>query len=539
MRRPIRCGTILLLASLIGMPTVGTAAQRAPAPQKAPPSRKPAPRSSTPAAKPTAPPSVKPSGVKPTPAPTPKGYPFTNVHPRTVPIKPFTFDPPEPRREVLPNGLVIYLMEDHDLPVFNISAYTKVGGIYVPPEKAGLGGLTGTVMRTGGTEELTGDEIDRRLEFVGARVETSIGAEYGTASGTSLIKDSDLVIEILNGILRNPAFREEKLELARGQVLEALRRQNDDPNAISAREFSRLVYGRESPYALVPTVRTVRNVKREDLREFHRRFYHPNNTILAVSGDFKSEEMLARLRKAFGSWERKPVEFPKLDPVREVEKRQVYVVTRDLPQTVVRMGHLGMRRHSPDEPAVSVLNEIFGGGGFSSRLMREVRSNRGLAYSVGAIIRSGPDRGLYLAAAQTKTESASETAELIADLMEEIRSKPVTAEEVNLAKESILNSYVFQFDSAAEIARQRALLELQGFPADYLETYPAKIRAVTPADVRTAAQKYLHPDRMVVLFVGKTEGLTPPNSKLGPATPLELEPVDDPASKMPDERKVP
>lgn len=473
------------------------------------------------------------------PAAAPKAFPHAQTHPRTIKIKPFTFDPPEPRREVLPNGLVIYLLEDHDLPVFSITAYTKVGSLYAPQEKAGLAGIAGTVLRTGGTETRTGDQIDQDLEFVGAAVETGIGMEYGTAGAQSLIKDRDLILGILNDLLRRPAFREDKIELARAQAIEGIRRQNDDPNNISAREFARLVYGRESPYAQVPTISSLKSITRQDLLQFHRRFYHPNNTIMAVSGAFKADEMLKKLRETFGSWERSPVEFPKLDPLKDPQGGRVFHVARDLPQTVIRMGHLGISRLSPDRPAVAVLNEIFGSGGFTSRLMREVRSNRGLAYSVWGVIGVGPDRGLFTASAQTKSESAVEAAQLIRKMIADIRSDSVTEEEVRLAKESILNSYIFQFDSPSEIVRQKAELELLGYPPDWMETYPKRIQAVTPSQVQQAAQKYFHPDQMVFLVVGGSAGGQPPLSSLGTVTPLTLDPLGDPSEVVPDERKVP
>jgi zinc protease len=482
-------------------------------------------------AKPAASPSKQPmfDGVSPY-AP---GFPYGLTKPDTVKIKDYKFNPPEPRREVLPNGLVIYMLEDHDLPIFHMIAYTKVGGIYVPQDKAGLASLTGMVMRTGGTESQTGDQIDQALEYVGASVETGIAQEYGTASGTSLAKNSDLVIKTLSDIVRHPAFAEDKIELARGQVIEGIRRQNDDPNQIAVREFRRLVYGKSSPWARVPTMASVRGIARQDLVDFHQKFYHPNNTILAISGDFKADAMLAKIRSTFGDWSKAAVDYPKFEPLQEIARTQVYTVTRDLPQTVVWMGHLGIRRHSPDKPAVDVLNEILGAGGFTSRLTREVRSNMGLAYSVAGVLTPGPDRGLFYSYAQTRTESALQAATVMRRIIGEMITKPVTAQEVRLAKDSILNSYVFQYDSPSEIVSQRASLEMLGYPSDYMKTYPEQVRKVTPEAVKAAAAKYLHPDRMLYLVVGKTEGVKPAVSTLGPVQTLALDPIEDTAPGSP------
>jgi predicted Zn-dependent peptidase len=476
--------------------------------------------------------SVKPAASSKAPAfdgvsPYAPGYPYGLTKPGSLKFKDYTFNPPEPRRVALPNGLIIYLLEDHELPVFNLIAYTKVGSIYVPEDKAGLSSLTGSVMRTGGTESQTGDQIDQALEYVGASVESGISQEYGSVSGTSLIKDSDLVIKTVNDILRHPAFAEDKLELARGQVIEGIRRQNDDPNQIAGREFRRLVYGRDSPWARVPTMTSVRSITRQDLVNFHHRYFHPNNTLIALSGDFKADAMMAKLRSTFGNWEKAAIEYPKLAPVKDVPKTQVFTVARDLPQTVVYMGHVGMHRDPIEKPTVDVLNEILGGGGFTSRLMREVRSNQGLAYSVVGVLTPGADRGLFFSYAQTRTESAMQAATVMRRIIGEMVTKPVTEEEVRLAKDSILNSYVFQYDSPYAIVSQRAYYELLGYPDGYMKRYPELIRKVTPAAVKAAAAKYLHPDRMVYLVVGKTEGVKPAVSTLGPVSALQLDPIED------------
>lgn len=455
-------------------------------------------------------------------APAHADYPFLETRPESISIGALEFSPPEPERRVLPNGMVVYLLPNHELPLFQATAHFKAGSIYEPAEKLGLASLTGVVMRTGGTEEKTGDELDQELELLAARVETAISRETGSASVSTLKKDIDTGLAIFADVLRRPAFREDKLELARKQMLEAIRRQNDDPSEVARREFSRLLYGADNPWGRVPTVETVNAVRRQDLVEFHRRFLHPNNVILAASGDFEPDELMAKIEKLFGDWPKQEVRFPEVAPVPSELEPTVYLIRRDAPQTIVRWGHFGMRRHSEDRPAVEVMNFILGAGDFSSRLVREIRTNRGLAYQVGGLVTEGTDRGVFVALALTKTESTAETAGLIRQVIRDMIEKAPTEEEVRLAKEALLNSYVFEYESPESLVNAHASNELLGYPRDYLRTYPERIQKVTVADVYAAARKYLHPDRMMLLVVGgppESEGL----STFGPVKEIQLE----------------
>jgi predicted Zn-dependent peptidase len=455
------------------------------------------------------------------------GYPYKLASPSSIKIKPFHFNPPEPRREVLSNGMVLYVMEDHELPIVNVSAYVKTGSLYDPAGKSGLAGLTAATLRTGGTTRQTGDEIDQALDFVGASLGFgAYSSEILSAGGTSLVKDSDLLIRTLADILQHPVFADNKLELARNQALEGIRRQNDEPQAIAQRQFKRLVYGASSPWAQTPTLASVRSITRQDLIDFHRRYFHPNDTILAIAGDFKADDMLAKLRNAFGDWEKASIDYPKIAPLQDIRKSAVYVVNKDVPQTVIWMGHLGYRRGDPNRPAIEVMNQILGQGPFTSRLMQQVRSDRGYAYSVWGGSFPGTDRGMFYAEAESKTESAIPAAKLMDQIIAQMKTNPPSEAEVKSAKEQILNSYVFQFASPFGIVDQRATFEMLGYPRDYMKTYPEAVRKVTPADVKAAALKYLHPDRMVMLLVGNESELKPGFSKLGSVTEL---PLDNPA----------
>jgi len=443
--------------------------------------------------------------------------------PDDVPIPELTFSPPKTERLVLDNGMVVHLLEDHELPLFDVVAYFRTGSIYDPEDKIGLAGLTGVVMRTGGTETMTGDEIDEELEFMAGSVETSIGIEAAIASLSVLKDDIDRGIEIFADVVRNPAFRDEKVQLAKNQALEGIRRRYDTPGGTAAAEFPKLVYGARSPWARLSTVSTVENVVRADMVAFHKKYFHPNNMILGVAGDFDSKEIVSKIERVFAGWEQAEIAFPDVGLIEKRFAGSVHHIQREINQSNIRMGHFGLRRHSPERYAVNVLNYILGLGGFTSRLMREVRSNRGLAYSVGARLGAGTDCGLFYAVCQTKGGTTREAIDVMTDVIGSVTEEVVTDEELKTAKDTLLNSFVFNFQSSTQVASQRVRLEFFGYPDDYLETYQANTAAVTAEDVLNAARKYLHPDTMTILVVGNSNEFDKPLSELGPVKEIDIE----------------
>ena len=430
---------------------------------------------------------------------------------------PLAFRPPEIQIATLSNGMTVLLLEDHELPVVDAVAQIRTGSIYEPADKLGLAAMTGTVMRTGGTEQMTGDELDAELEFMAAGIETGIGTDSGVASVSVMKKDTRRGFELFADVLRRPAFSEEKLELARRQRLEGIRRRYDSPASIANVEFSKLVYGPESPWGRVSTIETVTAITRADLVEFHKRYFVPNNMMMAVSGDFDRTELIEMLEEVFDGWDSRDVSFPHVPPLEERYDPQVYWIQRDnAPQTVIAMGHLGMRRHAPEQYAVETFNYVYGLGGFISRLMREVRSNRGLAYGVSGYVGLGMDRGLFRVFCQTKTESTVEATELIRDITRELTDQPVPDPELAAIKEYLVNRFVFKFESSSALVQERLLRDFLGYPPDYLQTYTDRIGEVTSENVIDAARKYVHPDGMTYLFVGDRSKFDGDITQFGP-----------------------
>jgi len=448
--------------------------------------------------------------------------PGTGVTPRTMTFTPLKFEIPKSQRAVLNNGMVVYMLEDHELPLVNMTAYINVGSIYEPAEKAGLAGVTGGVMRSGGTRTTPPEKLDAELEFMASAIESSIGAESGNVSLATLAKNLDRTMEMFSQVLKSPDFREDRIKLALNKTVEALRRQNDDPKGVADRELTKALYAGH-PLGRVPTIDSVKRITRADLQEFHRRYYHPGNIVLAVSGDFRKDELLARLDKLFGGWKNEPVDFPRVGAPAAEAKPEILFVRKEVSQSVIRMGEMGIDKNSPDLHALRVLDYILGGG-FTSRLVQEVRSNQGLAYNVDSTVDVGRRfTGTILAETETKSGSTVKAIALIREIIAGVTTAPVTEQELALAKEYMINSFIFGFTKPDVIVNQQARLEFFGYPAGYLENYRDNISRVTREDLLRVARKYLHPDRMILMVVGDDQKFDQPLTSLGPVREIKLE----------------
>ena len=432
------------------------------------------------------------------------------------------FHPQEPKRIVLPNGMVIFLQEDHELPLIDGVARIRGGSRSEPAAKTGLVDLYGEVWRTGGTKTQTGDQLDDYLEVRAAKVETSSNADSTSISFSCLKADFADVFKIFDELLRSPEFRDDKLDLAQKEYFDNISRRNDDINEIAERESMKLVYGAQNPYARVAEYTTVAAVTRQDLLAWHHTYLQPNNIILGIVGDFDSAEMEARLRQAYGAWPKGPaLKEEKIEP--QPAKPGYYLVEKeDVNQSSINMVGLGIRRDNPDYYAVRVFNEAFGGG-FSSRLMQSIRTAKGLAYAVGGGIGSAFDhRGTLRLSMGTKSATTIESIMALDEQIDEVSTHPISEAEIKRAKDSILNGFVFNLDSPDKILRERMAYEFYGYPADYLDRFRAGVEKVTPADVARAVAKYLHKDQLAVLVVGHASEFDKPLSSLGSVTNLDI-----------------
>jgi predicted Zn-dependent peptidase len=443
--------------------------------------------------------------------------------PHTMTFPPLKFAVPLAERVVLENGMVLYLMEDHELPQVNITAFIGTGSVYEPEGKVGLAGLTGAVMRTGGTLSLSPEKIDDELEFMSSSIESSIGGDSGNVSMSALTKNLDRSLRIFAQVLTAPTFREDKVELARKQTIESLRRQNDDPKGLADRELSKAIY-RGTPLGRVPTFTTVKAITRDDMVKFHNKYYHPNNVIMSVAGDFKAKDMVTALNQAFAGWKRGPVDFSAIKEPGTGLQPEVLHLQKDVNQTVIRMGHIGISKDNPDLYAIRVMDAILGSGGFNSRLMAEIRNNQGLAYNVESSFDIGRRYlGTFEAETETKVQSTARTIGLMEEIIAGMTKQPVTEQELTLAKDSIINSFIFGFTNTASVATQKVRLEYYHYPDGYLENYRDNIAKVTKDDVLRVARKYLHPEALKLVVVGDTKRFDKPLSSFGKVEEIKLD----------------
>ncbi len=428
---------------------------------------------------------------------------------------------PEVERVTLDNGMRLYLLEDKALPVFNISVRVNCGSYLEPADKVGLAGLCGQVMRTGGTQKWTGDEIDEMLEGIGASVETGIGLASGTGYINVLSEYTDLGLEALSQVMRYPAFDEDKIDLAKVQERSNISRRNDDPSTITRREFVKLIYGADSPYARHTEYETVDNITRDDLVAFHKTFYHPENVQMAIWGDFDRDEIVAKVKSFFGDWKRGNIPVPPLPKVNYNWRSKVYYIHKpDAAQSYVRVGHLGGLATDPDYTDRIVMNSIMGGG-FGSRITDNVRTRLGLAYSTGGrFISNFSYPGYFFALASTKPQS---TILATTEMMTQIKSMltdPPTEEEMKKGKDGYLNSFVFNFDSRREVINRMMNYDFYGLPENFLQLEKEGVEKVTPEAVMAAARNNLRPDEMIVVVLGNADDFDAPLESLG------LGPVD-------------
>ena len=433
------------------------------------------------------------------------------------------FQPQQPQRLVLENGMVIFLQEDHELPLINGFALVRGGSREEPATKTGLVSILGEVWRTGGTRAKTGDQLDDFLEARGARVETGGNEDSTRISWSCLKADFDDVFGVFLEVLQQPEFREDKIVLAKTAENTAVSRRNDSFTEISFRESAKLAYGADNPYVRQTEYATIAAVTREDLLNWHKVYTHPNNMILGVVGDFDSAAIEMKLRQGLGHWSKgKPAEPARVE-FRDPKAGIYFIEKNDVNQSAISMVHLGSRRDNPDYYAIEVMNQVFGGS-FAARLFSNVRSKKGLAYAVFGEVGSEFDHpGVFQVWMTTKSGTTAQSIDALYRELDDITGqKPPSAEELQRAKESIENSFVFRFDTKQKVLRERINYEFHGYPADFLERYLAGVQRVTIEEVAAAAKSYIHREKLAILVVGKAADFDRPLSTFGPLTAIDI-----------------
>jgi predicted Zn-dependent peptidase len=422
--------------------------------------------------------------------------------PEQFKIPPLIFNPPKATdfRTQLGNGFVVYIAEDHEIPWFTASLLMRTGPFLEPKDKIGVAGMTPTVMRSGGTKTMTGEQINERMEFLAGNV---------SASNLSIhIRHVDEGLKIWMDILTNPAFPEDKVRRERDQALVQIRNRNRNLSLVAMRTFTRLVYGDDSPMALEPTEAGTNGITRDDLAAWHKKYWGAANAILVVSGDFKRAEMLKKLEATFGKWTKAEKAIPPIPKVVQAAKGGVYMVQPEVPtnQGVIRIGHLGLMADDPDYQAVDLMNYTLGGGSFSSRITKVVRTDHGLAYSTSSNFSGGElYPGTFSAFCQTKNSTVVFASQLMLDLIEGMRAGDVSQADLDFARTARVESFPATFATINQTLVAFARLEMDKRPRDYYDKLRGRYEKVTLADIKRVAQKWLQTDKMVIMVAGNIE----------------------------------
>jgi zinc protease len=433
------------------------------------------------------------------------------------------FKPHQPTRIELKNGIVLFLQEDHELPFISGSVLIPGGARDEDPAKAGLVALYGQAWRTSGTAKLNGDAMDDLLEAKAAHIETAGDVDSTALSWDSLKGDADQVYALAMDLLFHPQFNAAKLDLAQQQVATEIVRRNDDEAEIASRESTKLVYGVNSPYTRQPELATIGAVTLDDLKAWHDRTL-TGKLIVAISGDFDPAAMESKLRATFETLPAATALPARHDSFTDPKPGVYFINKEDVNQSNIEIVGLGTDRHNPDVPALAVMNEILGGG-FASRLFQKVRTEQGLAYAVGGSYGYTWDHpGEFHAMVLTKSATTVVATQSTLSEISGLTTRPFTAVELARAQDNILSSFLFRYDTREKVLAERVKLEFYGYPADYLESYKSALENVTLADLDRVAKKYIHPDKLAILVVGKGPEIKPALDQLnlGPVQPIDI-----------------
>ncbi len=414
-------------------------------------------------------------------------------------------DAPLGKRIVLENGMVLLFSERHDLPMVTVNMAIRAGGLSEPVDKPRLSYITASLLMQG-TKTRTASDISREIDFIGGSLSVAGGQDYATAGLRVLKKDIRKGFDLLSDVLMNPAFDQKEIDKKVKEFLAAAQRRKQEPAEVAADAFIKAVFG-DHPYGRTDDdmAAYLQRLTRQDIIDFYSSRYSPDNTIIAVVGDITEQEIRALIDEFFGKWTRKKAPASAAVPLPEVKDNTVIKIHKDITQANIVMGHVGISRRDPDFYAVMVMNFILGGGGFSSRLMDNIRDNRGLAYDVSSGFDARVEPGAFSVDIQTKNSSANEVIDEVLKEMARIQREPVSEKELADAKAYLTGSFPLRMDTYSKIAAMLISIEVNDLGLDYPKRYRSIINSVTRDDILRVAKKHLRPDRMVIVVVANQD----------------------------------
>jgi zinc protease len=447
---------------------------------------------------------------------------------RALQIAPLRFNPPQPKKVTLSNHVTVYLLEDHSLPVIDVQLVSKVGVANLPDSLWGIGWQADGLLRVGGTMRLTPDSVDKLIAFYALNIGFGTDHEQSTASLSGLSRYTDQLLSLGFEMMKSPRNDTSRVRITAAQQQEAWRRRNDTPGSVMGRAWSQVIMGDHPLGRSLVTPEEIAGFTPDRFRWVQQRLYCPQNFLIGVSGDFQERQIVAKLESLFRGWAPCQLGLRQVPPVAYAQGPRIVLVEKDVNQTNIRMGHGGSIKvgDTPDYFASQVADFLLGGSGFTSRLLARVRSDSGFAYGAGSTWGANTKReDLFLAGAQIRAEKTVAGITLMRSVIGSMASEPVTAQDVKLAQDNEVNSFVFRFESPAQIVGQQLSYAVDGLPANWFDVYLRGIQAVTPEQVRQVSQRYLHPDRLVMVVVGKPSAFDRALSEIGPVTTLPVDSI--------------
>jgi predicted Zn-dependent peptidase len=452
----------------------------------------------------------------------------TRAQIQALQVPPLRFNPPQPKRITLSNRVPVYLLEDHTLPVISVRLVSTKGVDHVPDSLWGVAWQADGLLRTGGTIRLSPDSVDKLVDFYALNVFFSTDHEQSTASLSGLSRYTDQLLGLGFEMMRSPRNDTSRVRITAAQQEETWRRRNDTPGSVLGRAWSQVMLGDHPLGRSLAKPEEIAGFTSERFRWVQERVFCPQNFLIGVSGDFQERQIVATLERLFRGWERCKPGLREVPPLTFAQGPRLVLVEKDVNQTNIRMGHGGGIRiaNTPDYFAAQVADFLLGGSGFTSRLLQRVRSDSGFAYSAFSNWGAETKReDQFFANAQIRAEKTVAGIALMRSVVGSMAAEPVTARDVKLAQDNEVNSFVFRFESPAQIVGQQLSYAVDGLPANWFDVYLRGIQAVTPQQVRQVSQHYLHPDKLVIVVVGKPSAFDKALSELGAVTPLPVDSI--------------
>jgi zinc protease len=411
---------------------------------------------------------------------------------------------PRAEEATLKNGLQVLLLPAHKLPTFNMQMVVLSGGLADKPDYHGLASFTASLLREGTTKRSSKD-IAEQVDALGATLTATAGLSSltSTVSTSGLVENLDQTLDLFADVIRNPTFPQTEVDKYKTRTLAQLQFQRSIPQFLAAEQLNRAIYGANHPASFVaPPAESIKKLTSKDLADFHSTYYRPNNAILAIVGDVTMKDIMPKLEKAFGDWQRADVPATTIPPAPAQTESKIYLIDRPgSVQTVLQLGTLGIERTSPDYFAVLLADRVLGGGP-SGRLFLNLREDKGYTYGAYSNFGGSKFRGTWVSSSEVRTDVTEGAMKEFMYELNRLRNQPVSAEELDNAKRAIVGSFALSLEQPTTLLQNIITQKLYNLPADYWDTYPQKVAAITAADVQRVAQKYIDLGHLQVVAVG-------------------------------------